>query len=414
MQKRRRVVITGIGAITSLGLEKKQIWTALCEGKSGIKPITSFDTSSFEVHFGGEVTDFEPTRWSDIKEARRLDRFAQFAIAAATQAVEDAGLTADGFDQTRIGVVIGSGMGGLLELETQHTNLINKGPSRISPFMVPKLMVNAAPAHVAIRFGFKGPNYALVTACTTGVNAIGEAARIIQREEADIMVTGSSEAVITPLGVGGFSAMKALSTRNEAPQKASRPFDKDRDGFVISEGAGIIVLEELEIARKRGANIYAEVLGYGLNTDAYHIAAPEPNGDGAMRCMISALKDARCNPEEMDYINAHATSTPIGDNIETKAIRRVFGSYAPQIPISSTKSMLGHQLGASGSVEVIICALVLKEGVIPPTINYETPDPECSGLDFVPNVAREKKVNKVLSNSFGFGGHNASIILGKL
>ncbi|HHT9129434.1 MAG TPA: beta-ketoacyl-ACP synthase II [Candidatus Brocadiaceae bacterium] len=415
MRERRRVVITGIGAITPLGEEKKQIWSALCEGKSGIKPITSFDTSAFDVKFGGEISDFDPAKWSDIKEVRRLDRFTQFAMAASIKAVKDAELNLDSFDPTRVGVLIGSGMGGLLELETQHTILINKGPSRISPFMVPKLMVNAAPAQVAIRFGLKGPNYALVTACTTGVNAIGEAVRIIQRGDADIMITGSSEAVITPLGLAGFSAMKALSTRNDVPQKASRPFDKDRDGFVLSEGAGIVVIEELATATKRGANIYSEVLGYGLNADAYHIAAPEHNGDGATQCMLSALKDAQCNQEEIDYINAHATSTPLGDNIEMKAIRKVFGQYAPKIPISSTKSMLGHQLGASGSVEVIICALTIKEGIIPPTINYETPDPECSGLDFVPNVAREKKkIKKVLSNSFGFGGHNASIILGKL
>src|SRR3972149_3724096 len=336
MRERRRVVITGVGAITPLGLEKKQIWSALCEGKSGIKPITSFDTSAHEVHFGGEVSDFDPNRWFEVKEVRRLDRFAQFAVAAAILAIEDAGLKLDGFDQTRVGVVIGSGMGGLTELETQHNILINKGPSRISPFMIPKLMVNAAPAQVAIRFGLKGPNYALVTACTTGVNSIGEAVRIIQRGEADIMIAGGSEAVITPLALGGFWALR------------------------------------------------------------------------------SALKDAQCNPGEIDYINAHATSTPVGDNIEMKAIKKVFGEHAPKIPISSTKSMLGHQLGASGSVEAIICAMVIKEGVIPPTINYETPDPECSGLDFVPNVAREKKVKKVLSNSFGFGGHNASIILGKL
>ncbi|MDE1889594.1 MAG: beta-ketoacyl-ACP synthase II [Planctomycetota bacterium] len=415
MQERRRVVITGIGAITPLGEEKKQIWSALCEGKSGIKPITSFDTSAFDVKFGGEANDFNPAKWLDVKEVRRLDRFTQFAVAASIKAVKDAELKLDSFNLTRVGVLIGSGMGGLLELETQHKTLINKGPSRISPFMVPKLMLNAASAQVAIHFGLKGPNYAVVTACTTGVNAIGEAVRIIQRGDADIMIAGSSEAVITPLGVGGFSAMKALSTRNDAPQQASRPFDKDRDGFVLSEGAGIVVIEEFTTAKKRGANIYSEVLGYGLNADAYHIAAPEQNGDGATQCMLSTLKDAHCNPEEIDYINAHATSTPLGDNIEMKAVRNVFKSYAPKIPISSTKSMLGHQLGASGSVEVIICALAIQEEVIPPTINYETPDPECSGLDFVPNVAREKKKMKnVLSNSFGFGGHNASIILGKL
>lgn len=414
MQKRRRVVITGVGAITSLGQEKDQIWSALCNGKNGIKPITSFDTSAFDVHFGGEVSDFDPVQWFDVKEARRLDRFSQFAIVASIQAVKDAELNTESFDKTRVGVVVGSGMGGLIELESQHEILLKKGPSRISPFLIPKLMVNAASAQVAIRFGLKGPNYALVTACTTGVNAIGEAVGIIQRGDADVMLAGSSEAVITPLALGGFSSMKALSTRNKEPQKASRPFDKDRDGFVLSEGAGVVVLEEFETARKRGANIYAEVLGYGLNSDAYHIAAPEPNGEGAMRCMTSALKDAQCNPEEIGYINAHATSTPIGDNIEMKAVKKVFGLNAPKIPISSTKSMLGHQLGASGSVEVIICALVIEKGVLPPTINYETPDPECSGLDFIPNVARERKVRKTLSNSFGFGGHNASVILGQV
>ncbi|UJS16150.1 MAG: beta-ketoacyl-ACP synthase II [Candidatus Jettenia sp.] len=411
MQERRRVVITGIGAVTPLGLEKNILWSALCEGKSGIKPITSFDTSAFDVHFGGEVSDFDSSRWFDIKEARRLERFAQFSVVASTNAINDAGLELNNYDATRVGVLIGSGMGGLQEIENQHSILVNKGPSRISPLMIPKLMVNAAPAQVAIRFGIKGPNYALVTACTTGVNSIGEAVRIIQRGDAEIMIAGSSEAIITPLALSGFNAMKALSTRNDAPQKASRPFDKNRDGFVLAEGAGIVVLEEFETARKRGANIYAEVSGYGLNADAYHIAAPEGNGDGAARCMNSALKDAKCNPEEIDYINAHATSTPLGDNIEIKAIKKVFGQYAPQISVSSTKSMLGHQLGASGSVEVVICALVIKEGIIPPTINYETPDPECSGLDFIPNVAREKKVKQVLSNSFGFGGHNASIIL---
>lgn len=414
MQNRRRVVITGIGAITSLGQEKNQIWSALCEGKSGIKPITSFDTSAFDVHFGGEVGDFDPARWFDVKEARRIDRFSQFAIVASIQAVKDAEINLEGFDKTRVGVIIGSGMGGLIELEAQHEILLKKGPSRISPFLIPKLMVNAASAQVSIRFGLKGPNYALVTACTTGVNSIGEAVSIIRRGDADIMIAGSSEAVITPLALSGFSSMKALSTRNDAPQKASRPFDKDRDGFVLSEGAGVVVIEEFETARKRGADIYAEVLGYGLNSDAYHIAAPEPSGDGAMRCMVSALKDAQCNPEEIDYINAHATSTPIGDNIEMKAVKKVFGLQAPKIPISSTKSMLGHQLGASGSVEVIICALVIKKGVVPPTINYETPDPECAGLDFVPHVAREKKIRKSLSNSFGFGGHNASIVLGQV
>ena len=396
MQKRRRVVITGVGAVTPLGYEKAELWSALCEGKSGIKPITSFDTTAFDVHFGGEISDFEPNRWLDVKDARRLDRFAQFAIVAAVLAVKDAELGLEGFDKTRAGVIIGSGMGGLIELEEQHAILLKKGPSRISPFLIPKLMVNAAPAQVAIRFGLKGPNYALVTACTTGGNTVGEAVRIIQRGDADIMIAGSSEAVITPLAMAGFISMKALSTRNNAPQQASRPFDKDRDGFVLSEGAGVVVLEEFEIAKKRGAHIYAEILGYGLNSDAYHIAAPEPNGEGAVRCMVSALNDAQCNPEEIDYINAHATSTPIGDNIEMEAVKKVFGLHAPKIPISSTKSMLGHQLGASGSVEIIICTLAIKDGIIPPTINHETPDPKCAGLDFVPNVARVQMIISTL------------------
>lgn len=414
MQERRRVVITGIGAVTPLGLEKDKIWSSLCQGKSGIGPITCFDTTHFDVHFGGEASDFDPAKWFDVKEVRRLDRFTQFAIVAAIHAVEDAGLKLDDYDKTRVGVLIGSGMGGLQEIETQHNILISKGPSRISPFMIPKLMINAAAAQVAIRFGIKGPNYALVTACTSGVNSIGEAVRIIQRGDADIMLTGSSEAIITPLALGGFNSMKALSTRNDAPQQASRPFDKDRDGFVLSEGAGIVIIEDLETAKKRGADIYAEITGYGLTADAYHIAAPEQNGEGAIQCMVNALRDARCNPEEIDYINAHATSTPVGDTIEVRAIHHVFGQYAPQIPVSSTKSMLGHQLGAAGSVETAICSLVIKKGIIPPTINYETSDPECSGLDFTPNVAREKKVRKILTNSFGFGGHNASIILSKL
>ncbi|MBM4054490.1 MAG: beta-ketoacyl-ACP synthase II [Planctomycetes bacterium] len=414
MQGRKRVVITGAGAITSLGGEKKKIWTALCNGESGIKPIASFDTSNFEVNFAGEVSDFDPTQWFDIKEARRLDRFSQFAVAATDLALKDADLNINSIDILRTGVLIGSGMGGLIELEAQHKNLLNKGPSRVSPFMVPKLMVNAAPAQVAIRYGLKGPGFAVVAACTTGVIAIGEAVRIIQSGDADIMIAGSSEAVISPLALSGFGAMKALSARNNEPQRASRPFDNDRDGFVMSEGAGIVVIEELESARKRGASIYAEILGYGITTDAYHIAAPENSGEGAIRCMTNALNDAKCNAENIDYINAHATSTPLGDQIEVGAIKKVFGEHASKIPVSSTKSMLGHQLGASGSVEIIICAFALNEGIIPPTINYETPDPQCSGLDFVPNEARKKRLNKVLSNSFGFGGHNATVVLGRV
>jgi len=410
----RRIVITGVGAITSFGYKNKKLWSSLCQGESGIKPITLFNTTSFEVDIGGEVSDFDPAEWFEVKEARRLDRFSQFAIVASAQAIEDAGLPLDNIDKSKVGVLIGSGMGGLGELESQHSNLLYKGPSRVSPFMVPKLMVNAASAQVAIRYGLKGPNFSIVAACTTGAITIGEAVRMVQTGDADAMIAGSSEAIITPLAMGGFSAMKALSTYNAEPQKASRPFDKERDGFVMAEGAGVVVIEELEAAKKRGANIYAEILGYGLNTDAFHIAAPTDNGEGAVMCMQIALQDAGCNAEDIDYINAHATSTPMGDRVEAEAIKKVFGPSAPNIPISSTKSMLGHQLGASGSVEVIICAMALSEGVIPPTINYETPDPECSGLDFVPNEAREKRIRKTLTNSFGFGGHNATIILGKL
>lgn len=409
----KRVVITGLGLFTPLGHDKKTIWSRLCQGKSGVKEIKRFDTSQYDVHFAGEIDDFDPKDWFDQKQVRRLDPFVQYAAAASRLAVEDASLDISKEDPTRIGVIIGSGMGGLTELEAQHKILLERGPSRISPFMITKLMINAAAAYVAIHYGLYGPNLAVVSACATGAHAVGEALRVIERQEADIVIAGGSEAVITPLGLGAFSSMKALSTRNGNPQRASRPFDRDRDGFVLAEGAGILVLEDLEHARKRGANIYAELLGYGFNADGCHMAAPEPNGRGAGTAMASALRDAQCAQEKVSYINAHATSTPLGDEIEARAISQVFGHHAPRIPVSSTKSMTGHLLGAAGGVELAICALAIQEAAIPPTINYENPDPKCCGLDFVPNTAREAKVEIAVSNSFGFGGHNVSLVVGK-
>lgn len=410
----RRVVITGLGAITPLGQDKNQLWSALIEGKSGIKKITLFDASSCEVHIAGEVQDFDPARWFDQKQARRLDRFVQFAVAASTVAVEDAGLDFNKTDRDKVGVIIGSGIGGIHEIEEQHSILLQKGPSRVSPFMIPRLMVNAAPGQVAIKYEIYGPNFSIVSACASGAHAIGEAFRIVQMGEADIMIAGGSEATITPLCVSGFNSMKALSTRNSTPEKASRPFDKERDGFVISEGAGIVILEELNHAEQRNAEIYAELIGYGKSADASHIAAPDPGGRGASASMRSALDDAQSNPEDISYINAHATSTPLGDEIEIKAVKKVFNHHAHKLAISSTKSMLGHQLGAAGSVELLICALALQHNVVPPTINYEMPDPKCNGLDFVPNKAREMKLKAVMSNSFGFGGHNVSLIISRM
>jgi 3-oxoacyl-[acyl-carrier-protein] synthase II len=385
----------------------------LVEGKSGIKNITLFDTSKHEVHIAGEVQDFDPAKWFNPKEARRLDRFVQFAVAASTIAIEDTGLDFNDTNRNKVGVVIGSGIGGIHEIETQHAILLQKGPTRISPFMIPRLMVNAASGQVAIKNGISGPNFSVVSACASGAHAIGEAFRIVERGEADIMISGGSEATITPLCVGGFSSMKALSTKYTTPAKASRPFDRSRDGFVIAEGAGILVLEELNHAKQRNAKIYAELTGYGKSADAFHIAAPHPEGLGACAAMHDALKDAQCNPEDISHINAHATSTPQGDEIETKSVKTVFNQRALKIPISSTKSMLGHQLGAAGSVELLICVLALQHNVVPPTINYETPDPKCGGLDFVPNEAREVKLKTIMSNSFGFGGHNVSLIISR-
>lgn len=410
----RRVAITGLGAITPVGHEKDQLWESLCNGESGISNITSFDTTGQDVLIAGEASGFDPSKWFDKKEERRLDRFTQFAVASATLALEDSGLDLDKVDRRKVGSIIGTGIGGIIEIEAQHKILLERGPSRVSPFMITKLMANAAPGYIAIKFGLQAANFSIITACASGAHAIVEAFRIVQRGEADIMVAGGTEATITPLCVSAFSNMKALSKRNDDPQKASRPFDKDRDGFIISEGSGIIILEEMENAKKRGANIYAEMLGFAMSDDAHHITAPHPEGEGACIAMENALKDAKLNPEQISYINAHATSTNLGDMIEINSIKKVFGEHVKDLSVSSTKSMLGHQLGASGGVEALICSLILDKGVIPPTINYETPDPTCDGIDFVPNNAKEKNVENVMSNSFGFGGHNVSIVLGKV
>jgi 3-oxoacyl-[acyl-carrier-protein] synthase II len=412
-QSSRRVVVTGIGAVTSLGASAHETWEAVKAGRSGVDYITAFDSSDFKVHIASEVRDFSLEGLVERRDARRLDRFTQFAMYAAIKCVEDSGLSvppATDAEADRIGVIVGSGIGGLIEIETQHRRLLAEGPGRISPFMIPKLMVNAASGNISIRFGFKGPNMAVATACASGAHAIGDAYRVIQRDEADVMICGGSEAAITGMGLGGFDSMRALSRRNDEPKRASRPFEKDRDGFVMGEGAGILVLEDLGYAKARGARIYAELIGYGASGDASHIAAPEPEGRGAALAMQRALKDARLDPEAISYINAHGTSTPLGDITECRAVHALFGEHARKLCISSNKSMFGHLLGASGGVELSMTALTISEGVIPPTINYETPDPECD-LDVVPNTAREQEVEVAMSNSFGFGGHNCTLIL---
>jgi 3-oxoacyl-[acyl-carrier-protein] synthase II len=412
----RRVVITGMGTINSLASELKQFWHGLCAGKSGVSPIEQFDASAFKVRFGGEVKNWDPEPWFsqvriDVKNARRLDRFAQFALAAAVDAVKDSGLDFSKEDAFRCGTIIGSGIGGLNEFEEQHSRYLSDGPGKISPFVIPKMIANAAAGNISIQFGLAGPNTAISTACASAAHAIADAVRTIQLDQADVMVTGGSEAGITPMGLGGFCAARALSTRNDNPQAASRPFDKDRDGFILSEGAGILVLEDFDHARRRGAHVYAEVLGSGSTADAYHITAPHPEGLGAARAMQNALRDAKLNLDDIDYINAHGTSTELGDAAETGAIKRVFGPHARRLAVSSTKSMVGHLLGASGGVELIACAMSLRTGIIHPTINLETPDPKCD-LDYVPNVARETRVRRALSNSFGFGGHNCCLVVG--
>lgn len=409
---KKRVVITGLGAITALGNDIPSFWQAILAGKSGVGKITQFDAAKFDSQIAAEVKAFDPLKHFHAKEARHTPRFVQFGVVAAKEAFQDAKLDSANFDKHRMGVVVGSGIGSLRTIEEEYDTFLKKGPSRLSPFLIPMLIVNEASGHISMHLSAKGPNSCVATACASGSHAIGDAFKILQRGDADIMIAGGTESCITVLGVGGFCALKALSRRNNQPEKASRPFERDRDGFVMAEGAGIVVLETLEQAQKRGARIYAEVVGYGMSADAYHITAPDPEGEGASRAMELALKDAGLKPEDISYINAHGTSTILNDKIETLAIKRVFKDFAKKIPVSSTKSMTGHLLGAAGGVEFVICALAIRDQVIPPTINYEHPDPECD-LDYVPNQARQAKVEACLSNSLGFGGHNASLIIKK-
>lgn len=407
-----RVVVTGMGVISPVGIGLENFWQSLVEGKSGVGPITHFDASELSTRIAAEVKDFDAKDYIDRKEAKRMDRFTQFAVAAAKMASQDAGLEMEKLNSDRVGVVLGTGIGGTDTFEKQHKVLQDKGPGRVSPFFVPMMIANMAAGHISINLGAKGPNYTVITACASGTNAIGEAFKLLQRGDADVVITGGTEAAITPMSFSGFCSMKALSTHNDEPQKASRPFDKNRDGFVMGEGSGILILETLEHAKKRGASIYAEIVGYGATADAYHITAPAPEGEGGARAMSNALKDAGLNPSDIDYINAHGTSTPLNDKFETAAIKKVFGDNAKKVAISSTKSMIGHLLGAAGAVELITSILTINKGIITPTINYEERDPECD-LDYVPNEAREANVNYALSNSLGFGGHNATLIVKK-
>ncbi len=410
----RRVVVTGLSVVTALGCEVPEFWDRLCAGKSGVAPLERFDCSDFKVRFGGEVKDFDPAEHLEIdpKDMRRLDRFCQFAVVAAGKAINHSGFDFQSGDPFRYGVLVGSGIGGLNEIETQHSKLFDRGPLRVSPFMIPKLMVNAASGNISVQWGLRGPNSAVATACASATNAIGDAFKLIQNDMADVMVTGGSEAAITPMGLSGFSRMNALSTRNDDPEGASRPWDSDRDGFVLSEGAGIIVLEEHEHAKARGADILAEMRGYGLTGDGAHMTAPDPLGTGAARAMSAALRDAKMNPDEIDYINAHGTSTPLGDKAETVAIKTVFESHASKLAVSSTKSQLGHLLGASGGVEIVVSVMALQHQLAPPTINLENQDPQCD-LDYVPNEPRSIPIRRIMKNSFGFGGHNACLVLEK-
>jgi 3-oxoacyl-[acyl-carrier-protein] synthase II len=408
----RRVVVTGVGLVTPVGIGIEETWQALLAGRSGIAPITRFDASRFSTRIAGEVKGFEPTRWMGAREARTTaaDLFIQYAIAAGSMAMSDAGLTIEGELCERTGCFIGSGMGGLATIEATQKSFMEKGPRHgISPFFATQLIINLAAGHLAMKYNAKGPSYAQVSACSSGANAIGDGYRAIQRDEVDVMICGGTEAVVTPLGVGGFCAMRALSTRNDAPAEACRPFDLGRDGFLISEGAGVLILEERERAKKRGAHLYAELSGYGANADAYHVTAPAPEGEGAQRCMRLALKDARLAPADIEYINAHGTSTKLNDATETWAIKKVFGEHAGSLMVSSTKSMTGHLLGAAGGIEAAFCALALARGQVPPTINYTTPDPACD-LDYVPNTARDARLRHAMSNSFGFGGTNACLV----
>lgn len=409
---RKRVVVTGVGMITPLGIGVDSSWNNLIAGRPGIRKITQFDASAFPTQIAGEVEGFNPEDYIELKEIKKMERFIHFSIAAASMAVDDAALKITDKTAERTGVIVGSGIGGLHAIEHYHSVFLEKGPRKISPFFIPMLIVNLASGQISIKFGAKGPNSAVATACATGSHSIGDAFKIIQRGEADAMIAGGTEAVITPLGIGGFNAMKALSIRNDEPAKASRPFDAERDGFVMGEGAGVVILEDLRNAENRGARIYAEIVGYGMTADAYHITAPSPGGEGAARCMEMSLKDGGANPSEVDYINAHGTSTKYGDEIETTAIKTVFGEHARRVAVSSTKSMTGHLLGAAGGVEAVVIVLSIYNDIVPPTINLDNPDPECD-LDYVPHKARKMTVNYALTNSFGFGGTNACLLFKK-
>ncbi len=406
----RRVVVTGIGAVTPLGIGADVTWEGMREGRSGITRITLFDASKFDSQIAGEVKNFDPSAWMSGRDARHSDRFVQLAVGAAKMALDDSGLEIGERNSARVGVLIGSGIGGTHTWEAQHRVLLEKGPNRISPFFIPMLIMDMASGRVAMQFGARGPNFGIASACATSAHAVGEAMKIIQRGEADAMIAGGSEAAVSPLAVGGFCAMRALSRRNDEPERASRPFDRARDGFVMAEGAGVVVLEELEHARARGAEWLGELAGYGATADAYHMTAPCPDGDGMARSMEQALEDAGLPADSVDYVNAHGTATPTGDPAETVALKRVFGARAKEVPCSSTKSVTGHLLGAAGAVELIACLKAIAEGVVPPTINLDDPDPECD-LDYVPHTAREVKVRVAMTNSFGFGGHNATLVV---
>ncbi len=407
---RRRVVVTGLGVVSPLGCDINVFWQRLCAGTSGIGRITRFDASAMATQIAAEVKEFEIDKFIPKKEQRRMDPFCHYAVAAGKLAMQDSGIQMSAENPERVGCMVGSGVGGLITMEDQHSVLIQKGPDRCSPFMIPQMIVNMASGLIAIEHGMKGPNYCVVSACASGAHSIGEAIRQIQYGEADVMVAGGTEAVVCPLGIAGFSAMRAMSTRNDDPARASRPFDKDRDGFVMGEGAGIIVMEEYDRAVKRGARIYCELAGYGATCDANHITAPAPGGEGAARAMSKAIRDAGLTPDVIDYVNAHGTSTPLNDKNETAAIKAALGEQARKVMVSSTKSMTGHLLGAAGGIETVICALAISRGVVPGTMNYTTPDPDCD-LDYIPNAAREVKIRACLNNSLGFGGHNCSLLI---
>ncbi len=408
--ERTRVVVTGLGVVSPVGNSAEQAWETVLAGRSGISRIDEFDTSAYSVHIGGVVRDFDITEYLSAKEARKMDPFIHFAIGASAQALADSGLDLDGIDRDRVGVSVGSGIGGILSIETSNAVLLNSGPRKVSPFLVPSSVINMAAGNISIHYDLRGPNVALVTACTTGAHSIGMAARMIAAGDADVMVAGGTEKCITPLGLAGFCAARALSTRNDDPLRASRPWDQDRDGFVLSEGAGIVVLESYEHARRRGAEIYAELAGYGMSADAHHITQPRKDGDGARRCMERALEDAGLTPDGIDYINAHGTSTQVGDIAEAEAVRRMFREYSSRVALSSTKSMTGHLLGAAGGLEAVFSVLAIRDGVAPPTINLEKPEPSCAELNLVAGEAQARPIRAVLSNSFGFGGTNGSLV----